>query len=118
MPAYFFAVARFRSLRLIQAVLAIKGADYTLAREICNAGCRFYPRAPARLFCLTSALVERRPAGPTEVRFCLRLWVRLRLSCSTFTRSTTFVGAGGAEGFAAISLCCAFCSMISIKADR
>jgi len=79
---------------------------------------RYYPKAPVRRRCLTSVLVDRRPTGRAVLRFCLTACVRLRLSCKTLTRSTTLVGTGGAGAFVAISLCCAFCSMISISAVR
>src|SRR5256885_559882 len=51
-------------------------------------------------------------------RFCLTDCDRLRLSCNTLTRSTTFVGVCRAGALAAICLFCAFCSMISISAVR
>src|SRR5206468_12266069 len=75
-------------------------------------------RAPARRLCLTRAPVDRRLPGRAALRFCLTACVRLRLSCKTLTRSTTLVGTGGAGAFVVISLCCAFCSMISISAVR
>ena len=53
-----------------------------------------------------------------DERFCFTACVRFKLSCNTFTRSTTLVGVGAAAGLAVISLCCAFCSMISINAVR
>src|SRR5437870_8491397 len=88
------------------------------ALQFATARGRNYPKAPARRLCLTSALVDRRLPGRAALRFCLTACVRLRLSCKTLTRSTTLVGTGGAGAFVVISLCCAFCSMISINAVR
>ena len=62
--------------------------------------------------------MDPRPEGRPALRFCLTDCVRLRLSCNTFTRSTTLVGDGRAGALVVISLCCAFCSMISISAVR
>src|SRR5438034_8886942 len=88
------------------------------ALQFATARGRNYPKAPARRLCLTSALVDRRLPGRAALRFCLTACVRLRLSCKTLTRSTTLVGTGGAGAFVVTSLCCAFCSMISINAVR
>src|SRR5439155_3204449 len=100
---------------LSQQALPYRGVDSNENPPTCNRTNQ--PSAPTRRFCLTSAAVER-PLERAGARFCLTDCVRLRLSCNTFTRSTTLVGTGGGDALAAISLCFAFCSMISISAVR
>src|SRR5205823_10407818 len=81
-----------------------------VSRRIGRRSDRRYSYAATRRFCFTNEEVERLPEDLAPLRFGLSDWFRFKLSCNTFTRSTTLVARTAGAGFPATSLCCAFCS--------